>query len=423
MLFVYNTLQVIFLVIFTPVLLFVVLVKDKYRKRISHRLGFGLPSALSSENRKNKTTFWIHALSVGEVTSAVPLVKGIRKEMEQVFIVFSASTTSGERLAKQLLSDHVDCVIRSPLDILPIVRLFINRIQADLYLQVETDFWPNLLFSLHKKKTPLILVNGRISKKSMRSYLRFALFFKPLFNTFDALCMQTQTDQLNMLQLGINNDKIYHLGNLKYDTFISKQNVNHQIMDGLDSFHLLLVCGSTHRGEEQLLFPIFQKLKKTYPELFLVLAPRNIDRSNEILQIGKSFGMTGNCRSKNEIYDADYYLLDTIGELTHFYQIADIAFIGGTLVDEGGHNPIEAAIAKIPVLFGENMDDFEEISNSLVGAGGAFRVKDEHELYQTLNSLLQSAEKRKSAGLNGFKAVQQQKGVIHRHIELIKAHL
>lgn len=418
-LFIYNILQILFLILFAPVLLCIVLIKDKYRTRILKRLGFGLTTRLKNQNRKNKKTVWIHALSVGEVTSALPLINGLREERDDIFLLFTASTKSGGKLAEMLLTNHIDLLLESPIDILPVVRFFIRKIKPDVFILVETDFWPNLLFSLQRENVGLFLVNGRVSKESMLSYSRFDIFFKPLFNTFDALCMQTVTDKRNMIELGINENKIHTLGNLKYDTPILSTGSTALNICRPPKHSILWVCGSTHKGEEDILFPTYIKLKKIHPKLYLIVAPRKANRSHEIIQLAHSLGLTGDCRSKQQMCGADFHILDTIGELAALYHQAHIAFIGGSLVKKRGHNPIEAALAKIPVLFGTHMEDFEEISNSLVLSGGAFQIRDGDELYTILDTLLQSKEKRKECGQNGFNDIQQQRGVIHRHLELI----
>ena len=387
------------------------------------RLGFGLAAKMHSAQRGNKKTIWLHALSVGEVTSAVVLIHEIRKQLADAFIVMTVSTKSGSRLANESLTDQVDLLYESPLDPLPVVRWYVKIIQPDIYILVETDFWPNMLFDLNRRNIPIFLINGRISRQSFTNYSRFGFFFRPLFNMFTRLCMQTETDKENMKQLGIDEDKILTLGNLKYDTQPPSSEFGLSLDGELRKQRLIWICGSTHQGEEEILLSVYMKLRKKYPELFLIIAPRDIDRAQEIKQLGDSKGLVSNLRSQKQPIEGDYFLLDTIGELAAFYHQADIGFIGGSLVNEGGHNPIEAALAGIPVLFGLHMEDFEEISSSLVSAGGAFMIKDEAELINVMDTLLQSENKRRTHGKLGYTDVQQQKGVIKRHLDLITGYL
>lgn len=423
MLFLYNTLQLIFLALFWPILLFTILVKEKYRSRMAKRLGFGLAARMRSAQRGKNKTIWLHALSVGEVASTAVLVQQMRKQLADVSIVLTVSTKSGSKLARELLSSEVDVLCESPLDILPVVRWYVKTIRPDIFILVETDFWPNLVFDLNKHNIPLFLVNGRISRQSFTNYCRFGFFFRPLFNLFTRLCMQTDTDKENMKQLGIDEDKILTLGNLKYDTKPPISEFGLSLDRELPEQRLTWICGSTHRGEEEILLSAYAHLREKYPELFLIIAPRDIDRTQEIKQLGDSKGLQSTLRSQKQQADGHFFLLDTIGELAAFYHHADIGFIGGSLVNEGGHNPIEAALAKIPVLFGPHMEDFEEISSSLVSAGGAFVIKDEAELISVMDTLLQSKSKRRTHGKLGYHDVQQQKGVIKRHLDLITGYL
>lgn len=419
MLLIYNILQVLFLILFVPFLLCLTVCKKKYRTTITKRLGFGLSATLSKNNRNRKKTIWIHALSVGEVTSAVVLIKGIRQELQDTFLVVTTSTKSGGTLAEKLLADHVDVLLQSPIDLFPVVRFFIKKIQPDIFILVETDFWPNLLFSLQNEKIRAYLVNGRISEKSMRSYSRFAFFFRPLFNTFNSLCLQTETDRQNMKHLGINEKKLFTLGNLKYDTSLQSSKENSSKVCSPPKHSTVWVCGSTHNGEEEILFSTYARLRRDHSSLYLILVPRDIGRSKELIELGRSMKMEGSRQSQQPICAVDFHILDTIGQLTALYHQADIAFIGGSLVEQGGHNPIEAAIAGIPVLFGNHMEDFEEISNSLVLSGGAFKVKNVEELTTAVRKLISSEDARKKIGQNSRDNILKNRGVTHRHLELI----
>lgn len=413
----YNIVQLLLLsILFLPLAIFIMLV-PKYRFRTLRRLGFGLSSARGNSRQK---TLWIHALSVGEVTSALPLVSGLRKEMPDVRLVFSSSTRAGSLTAEQLLQGKVDFFLPFPLDILPVVNRFVNIIQPDLFILVETDFWPNILASLRKRKIPTLLVNGRISAESMRSYQRFAFFFRPLFSNFQALAMQTEKDRQNLILLGVDQKQIHTFGNLKYDTALYNSSPpSSHLPFNLPDYQFLLVAGSTHEGEEEILLQSYLELKKEIPGLYLVIAPRNIDRGRELQALSSSMGLMANCRSHINAGGKDLFLLDTIGELSSLYKHADLAFVGGSLVPEGGHNPIEPAVVGVPVLYGPHMEDFSEISEELVLAGGAMAIQNKDELTTTLLRLLQDDQLRKQTGEAGRACVVQQQGVIDRHIKLI----
>ncbi len=386
--------------------------------RTLYRLGLGLKA---HELRKTKKRIWIHALSVGEVTSALPLISGLRKEMPEVELVFSAATRSGSGVARKLLQGKVDHIIPFPFDFLPVVKRFLQMVKPDLFILIETDFWPSMLSTLKKKNIPSLLVNGRISEKSMTSYKRFSFFFLPLFSSFRTLSMQTEKDRGNLIALGIDHNQVKTLGNLKYDTALYSSAKRKQSLSfTLPPYNYLLVAGSTHDGEEEILLQSFKELKEKHPQSYMVIAPRQVARGKEIQGIAASLDLQANCRSQINAGGKDILILDTIGELNTIYSHADIAFVGGSLVAKGGHNPIEPSIFAVPVLFGPHMEDFSEISKQLLLAGGAFTVADGNELSATFIQILNEKELRLEAGKAAQECIKSQQGVIKRHINLIK---
>lgn len=416
----YNILQLIFIPVFSPLLLVAALLIPRYRGRIISRLGFNLKNNLSNPPATEKT-IWIHALSVGEVTSAKPLIHGLRKNHPSARIVLTVSTQSGEVIAKKLLSDLVDHIVPSPLDFLPVTVLFYARIKPHLFILVETDFWPNILLYLQYKKVPAVLVNGRVSEKSLTKYKRFGFFFRPIFHSFNYLCMQTKLDVTNMISMGIDKEKANVLGNLKFDT---QADTVHQdpssISNLLPENRLIITAGSTHQGEEGILFDVVKELRTDYPALLLILAPRNPGRAGEISELARQRGLSIVLRSQNRLATSDILLIDTIGELVSFYALSDIAFLGGSLVNKGGHNPIEPAILGKPVLFGPHMEDFHEIAVSLINEGGGERVDDAETLKRALNHLLSSKEQSHRRGTAAKGCVLKQRGVVEKHLKLFQ---
>jgi len=414
----YCLLQLLFL----PVLLLLIIPAiaiPKYRGRIPARLGAGL-SAIIPAAAAGRKTIWVHALSVGEVTSAIPLLKGLRRDHPRHRIVFSVATRSGQTIARKLAVDLVDHIIASPIDILPVVALFVHRIHPILFVLVETDFWPGLLGYLRLKKIPAVLVNGRISEKSMKGYSRFRFFFRPLFCSFRYLFMQTAADAKAMKTLGVEQRRIKTAGNLKFDTHIRNYPAGtNQLQTLFPSGKILFIAGSTHPGEEKILFQVFTTLRHSFPHLLLIVAPRNPDRKKEICSLAESFHLDVECRTAMKASRSPVFLLDTIGELIDFYSLSHIAFIGGSLVNCGGHNPVEPAIFGIPVLFGPDMTDFHEIALSLLRTGGGVQVKDGNELLRTLESFLNSDSRRKKYGIAARQCISLQRGVINNHLKII----
>ena len=400
----------------------------KYRSRLLRRLGYGLKAALDhpAKTRSRGPTIWIHALSVGEVTSALPLVRGLRQHVAGARLIFSVTTRSGSEVAASLLSHLVDHLIAAPLDLGPVVPYYLSRIRPDLFIQVETDFWPHWIFCLHQHRIPLMLVNGRISTRSFLRYHRLSLLFRPMFARFSLLSMQTENDARKMRDLGIDPTRIVTLGNLKFDILdqphlIAEPGTREQLKQayGFSPSALLWVCGSTHPGEETQLFQIHAQLRRKFPGLQLLLAPRNIERAASVQDMAHDFGLPCRRRTTDKNTPGPVLLLDTIGELAGCYAMADLVFVGGSLAPYGGHNPLEPAAARVPVCFGPHMEDFSEISDELIRTGGARQVEDAAALVRWLEQLLADPAARDAIGRMAASCVAANHGVVDAHLQLI----
>lgn len=418
----YNILQLVLLPVFFPFIILFVLFSPKYRDRFPSRMGIGLGRKISDSGAAPPAkTIWLHALSVGEVTSAVPLIAGLRKRYPNSRIIVSVTTRTGKGVADNLLKSIADHVIDGPFDILPVVSHFVKHIRPDLFILIETDLWPNILLFLKNKNIPTILVNGRISQDSMAGYKKLHFFFNPMFQSFSYLCLQTKHDKDNMQAMGLPPEKLRTLGNLKFDTIAGKANPSFNSVTGvLPEDRIILICGSTHPGEEKILIDCYAQVRKTYPELFLVIAPRDTNRSSEIRSIAEKYHLRVSLRSEQSSTSADMFILNTIGELIHFYALCDIGFVGGSLVSRGGHNPIEPATMGLPVIFGQYMQDFSEIAEALINSGGATMVSDGHELAEIISKLIASPGLRTRQGQAAQQCVKSQRGVIDKHLELIR---
>lgn len=422
MLLIYNLLQIILSIFLLPLLLLVVLLTPKYRRATWLRLGFGLAD-LVRNMAVGRPRIWLHALSVGEVSSAQALVRELRQEYPDGVLIFSASTSSGRSYAASVLADQVDLLVPFPLDFWWSAERFVRVFAPDVFILVETDLWPNLLASLARHKVPALLVNGRISAESFQKYLRFRFFFSPLFKGFKYVAMQTVADGEKMQQLGVAADRLLNLGNLKYGV-LAESGQHHPggrapAITGLAGKHLW-VAGSTHAGEEEIIIRVYQQLRRDFKDLYLVIAPRNIERGAEIATMANALGCNPICRSEGGDQAGELLILDTLGELAAVYEQADFAFIGGSLVRQRGHNPLEPAAFARPVIFGPYMEDFAEISADLLAAGGAVRVDDERSLITIVGQWLSNDDVRRLAGQNAAQLVEQQRGVTARYVDLVR---
>ena len=428
---IYNMLAIIGLILLSPFLIVKIIISPKYRGRIFLKLSFGLEKLIRQLPDNNKR-LWVHALSVGEVLSAQPLVRKIRSAYPDFVIIFSASTKTGEELCREVMADEIDLFVPFPLDLYSVTQKFINCIRPDLFILIETDFWPNFLHILDKQKIPAILVNGRISQSSFKRYQRFRFIFVPVFKIFKFISMQTVTDADKMIQLGVDPDKIKALGNLKYDAVLP-ETVGWELEQRPTSFYrkqfgispekIVWIAGSTHSGEEVAILAAYKRLSLLFPDLFLVVAPRKVERGRQIKEVAESFGLTVRQRTApfqdEEFPGAPLLILDTMGELSRMYSFCDIAFIGGSLVPDGGHNPLEPAAFGKPILFGPYMDDFTEIASDLLEKNAAIVCHDEDDIFYSVKHLLTDLTLRKEMGDHAQSLVLQHRGVSMRHLEII----
>lgn len=400
----------------------------KHRQRLGQRLGWGLRATIAPLQKLQGRTpvFWIHALSVGEVTSAVPLVQGLRQQYPNAMLIFSTTTRSGAEVATTLIAPWVNRLIAAPLDLGPVVPFFLHMIRPDCFIQVETDFWPHWLLCLRQQRIPAILVNGRISAASLARYQRLALLFRPMFACFSLLAMQSENDARNLQTLGIDPARIATLGNLKFDSRNTAPAIHTPVHQkerktsyGFVAEEPLWICGSTHAGEESIVFAVFARLQPSFPTLQLLIAPRNIERSDEILALAAQHGLACRRRTTDKEVPGPILVLDTIGELASCYAMADMVFVGGSLVACGGHNPLEPAAVGVPVLFGPHMEDFSEIASELVEKGGALQVAEASVLERRLGQLLSDTEAARTMGQRAAACVASHRGVVANHLRMI----
>jgi len=421
--FLYNIILTCFLILHIPYLFLQSLLRKRPQKQLKERLG-GFPD-LSS-----KKPIWTHAASVGEVLCSIPLLKRIKKEVPNCEIVLTTMTSTGNETAKKLIPE-ADRILFFPIDHPFIIRRAIRKIGPRLLLIAETELWPNLLRSCGRKQIPVVLFNGRISEKSFRGYLLLKSFFKRCMKDISLFLMQTEEDRNRIIEIGASPERTKVAGNIKFDQVLPSINLEATVemsgFLGLQGNETILIAGSTHQGEEEIFIQLFKNLRKVDPHLVLILAPRHLDRLEEVEKILRNEGISWKRRpslsiqGRNEI--SSVILLDTMGELMRLYSLGTIVFIGGSLVPVGGHNPLEPLFFKKCVLFGPHMFNFLEISRRLIAEGGAILVKDSEELSSQLKRLLSDEKARNEVGENGYRFLQKHRGATERIFEKIKPFL
>lgn len=345
-------------------------------------------------------------------------------------------TRTGHEAAKTQIPE-ADAVLFFPIDHPLSIRRAIAKIQPSLLLIAETELWPNLLRSCGEKGIPIVLFNGRISQKSFRRYLFLKSFFKGCLKPISAFLMQTEEDRNRIVEIGASLENTRVVGNLKFDqTFptVTQEGAAQTAKSfGYRGNEKILIAGSTHAGEEEILLSLFKDLRKVDPHLIFLLAPRHLDRLGEVERILDResipwrkrtwFAMNQELthRIKNEL--PWVILLDTMGELMSLYSLGTLVFVGGTLVPVGGHNPLEPLFFKKCVLFGPYMFHFSEISRSLTEAGGAIQVTGREDLFLHLKRLLSDERARKEMGEKGFQFLLKHQGATERVFEEIRPFL
>jgi len=418
----YNLIFTLFLLLYLPSLFLKSLFRSSLRESLRERLGF-YPSL------SHLRPIWIHAASMGEVLCSLPLIKKIKEEFPSLPIILTTMTHAGRETARKNLSG-VDGILYFPFDHPFILKRAFRRLSPSLLLLTETELWPNLLHLCGKKGIPLVLFNGRISQKSFGRYRFLKSFFKTPLRSVSLFLMQTEEDQRRILQMGAPLEKIRVTGNLKFDQTVftlEKKGGNENNSSLFRGSDPLLIAGSTHSGEEEILLRLLKKLKKSHPSLRLLLAPRHLDRLEEVERLLRREGLSWVRKTALQVKEGKggegVILLDTLGELKMLYQYATIVFIGGSLVPVGGHNPLEPLFFKKCLLFGPHMFNFMEISKRLVDYGGAIQVTGEEEFAFQLDHLLRDEEKRKEIGERGYEFVQLHRGALERTMNEIRPYL
>jgi len=415
----------IVLLIVSPLIVAVLLAKPRSRPGLLQRLGV---FNQDKPNKPDQPVIWIHAVSLGEVVAVTPLVNELHRRHPTYRLVVSTVTETGREAVEQRLAGVAEHWY-APLDFPWAVSRFIERLQPCLYLFVETELWPNLLWHLRRRGVPTVLVNGRLSS---RSFARQQLapvrsFYRTMLQTLTLCLMQSDRDVDRIVALGAEVSRVRRTGNIKFDQPIPDvaEGETTRAQLGLQDTEQLFVAGSTHPGEEEILVECYRALVARYPSAVLLLAPRHIERAESVeamirarglaVQRRSTIGQAGELRSTGP----RVVVLDSRGELAAIYREAVVAFVGGTLVPVGGHNLLEPAQWAKPVLFGHYTDHCAEIADLLIQAGGGRRVLQADDLTQQVVALFSDGEEREQMGRSARQVVEQNQGALQRTLEAI----
>jgi len=381
------------------------------------RLGDGLPT---------EPRCWVHAVSVGESAAAVPLVEAIHRRWPELGIVVSTITPTGARIvADRLAGTAVHRYF--PLDLPGPVRRALEAARPRFFIAIETELWPNFLRALARRRIPSMIANGRISDRSFRRYLRVRWLMRRVLADISVFAMQSEEDARRIVALGAPPSRVVVTGNLKSDLVPEAEPADAAWRErlGLDATDRLWIAGSTHRGEEAIVLDAFLRARARCPGLSLLVAPRHPERAAEVEDLIRERGLTPARRSRLPAGRAPgaVVILDTVGELAALYGLAEVVFVGGSLVPIGGHNVLEPAMRGKPVLYGPHTSNFREGAERLQRSGGGIVVKDGLELERELSLLLEDHELARRTGDAARAAFAGRAGAVHATLELIARHL
>ncbi len=378
--------------------------------------------ACYKKSSKTQQLIWFHAVSVGEVESVFPLIKVLQQRLPQYSVLVTTITPTGSERVRSVLSDSVQHVYL-PYDLPGAAKRFVEFFQPQVAIIVETEIWPNLFAQCKKHEIPLYIINARLSERSVKGYQRFSGLVASALANVQLIATQTEQDRQRYLAIGAHPQQVSTLGNIKFDLQIDRGLIQQGLELRQASFprrHVWIVA-STHRGEEVLFLKTYRLLKKQFPDLLLIIVPRNQERFDEVkkLCIDAQFDVVMRTDARPCRPETDVYIGDTMGDLKLLYAASDIAFVAGSMQPIGGHNVLEAAILGIPVLFGPHMFNFKAIAEGLLAEEAAIQCQDEHDLEKAMRRLLTDRQYQQQLGAKGKAFVLKNQGALQAVYKLV----
>ena len=428
---IYNILFIIFFLLCSPFYFFKMWRRGNWRAGFGQR--FGEYDSRIRQSITNRHILWLHAVSVGEMNVCVQVIRALEPRMPNLKIIVSTTTTTGMGELQKRLPAHIG-KIYYPVDRRKYVTSALTTIHPHAFALVESEIWPNFIWHARERGIPLFLINARLSDRSFPRYKRFGFLFRGLFASFDGVGAQNEADAAKLRELGCPPESVHVVGNLKFD---AAKPEGRPLLDvpallgqlGVPAGAPVLVAGSTHAGEEQLLAAQFLRLRARFPNLFLILVPRHFERSPavaaELTKLGVQFVLRGDLTPENRHDPGSVHclLVNTTGELRYFYEQAAVVFVGKSITAVGGQNPIEPAALGKAVVFGPNMQNFADVVKIFLAGDGAVQVNDAVELEKTFADLLARPERRAQLGQNALKIVQANQGAVGRTVDMIVGQL
>ena len=422
----YSVLVLILAVVASPWFIYQALRYKKYVGSLGQRMGY-LPVSF---NMDGDESIWIHAVSVGEVLTARPLISDLKRRYPNLRMFLSTTTMAGQQLARRSVQD-VDAVFYFPFDLGFVVRRTLDLVRPKLFIMMETEIWPNLLRECRARGIKTAVVNGRLSARSFPRYRMIRPMMRRVLDHIDKFLVQSEESARRFIDLGADPARVVVTGSLKFDSLeLSSTALQARARDRVLRYFRVpasrpvIVSGSTMKGEEIAVLRAFRRVRTAAPNTLLVLAPRNPERFGEAEQLARQEGWKVARRSDLAVDSeprVDVVVLDTIGELATIYQIATVVFVGGSLVATGGHNVLEPAVFGKPIVFGPHMENFLEIAEAFVSNGAGVQITGDADLEEALLSLMSDPVRRARLGAAARALVEANRGANDKSITVLSA--
>lgn len=431
-LFILNLLYNILLV---PVALTRILIKSRsnpdYRHRIPERLALYNSAVKDKISNGEQDLIWIHCVSVGEFIAAKPLLSKIIEKHNSIKLLITTTTPTGSRLVQEFITKNKKRTASNlihvyyPYDNSLIAEKFLRTFKPKAAIFFETEIWPMMFDKIKQHHVKLLILNARLSEKSYKGYKKILNFIATSLGNVDFIAAQSDADKSRFTQLGYKNI-ISTYGNIKYDLNLpddlEQKSLEYKSKFLTNSNQLVLIAASTHPGEDEIIVDLFKRIKAKLPDLKLIIVPRHPERFEPVYNLCIEQGLSTIKYSglyNHSITNLDVLLVDTIGKLLYFYNISDLAFIGGSLVNVGGHNPIEPAALRVASVIGHNYHNFQQVVASLAEINGIVIAKDNSELENCIYNLLQNKTNRDEIAVNAYNNIKQHQGVVEKYIKLL----
>ncbi|NDJ55550.1 3-deoxy-D-manno-octulosonic acid transferase [Enterobacteriaceae bacterium 4M9] len=390
-----------------------------YRKRWGERYGF-------YRQPLQKGGIMLHSVSVGETLAAIPLVRALRHRYPSLPITVTTMTPTGSERVLSAFGRDVQHVYL-PYDLPDAINRFLNAVEPRLVLVMETELWPNLIAALHRREIPLVIANARLSARSAKGYARLGKFVRTLLRRITLIAAQNEEDGERFIELGARRAQLSVTGSLKFDISVTPQMAAKSVTLRRQwaPHRPVWTAASTHEGEESVILAAHKALLQQFPNLLLILVPRHPERFPDAVALVRDAGLSYITRSSGEVPSGSTQVVvgDTMGELMLLYGMSDLAFVGGSLIERGGHNPLEPAAHAIPVLMGPHIFNFKDICARLEQADGLITVTDEASLVKEIGSLLSDEDYRSYYGRHAVEVLYQNQGALQRLLDLLEPYL